>query len=150
MSRHSLMDSVILNLRVPRGEAGYWAIILHLDAAGPWTVRQVSDCTNVDVSIVANYVRKLRLAGIADCVAEQANGINGRNLPGAKVYRLTVRPYDPPRLRKDGTPIPPMAIERLWLAMKMSKVFEVDELVEQCAPVAACKPSRKRAKQPAS
>jgi len=135
MSRRPLLDTVQLSLQVPRGEAGFWSIIRDLDSIGSWTVRQVHDRTNVDVTMVARFVRKLRLGGYAELVGSQANGLNGRNIPAANTYRLKKRPVLVPRLDKEGRALPETANEQLWRAMKMTKAFTPAELAELCPDV---------------
>lgn len=132
MARRPLLDTVQASIDVPRGEAGFWSIILDLNQLGTWTVRQVSSRTNVDVSMVARYVRKLRLGGFAVEVGAEVNGRNGGNLPGAKVYRLARKPQLAPRLAPDGKELPETVNEQLWRAMKMSKTFGAADLVELC------------------
>jgi hypothetical protein len=99
---------------------------------GTWTVRQVALRTNVDVTMVARYVRKLRLGGIAIELATEVNGRNGGNIPGAKVYRLAKRPQLAPRLASDGRELPETINEQLWRAMKMAKTFGASDLVDLC------------------
>lgn len=128
-----LLEMVQLSLAVPRGEAGFWSIILELDKAGPWTVRQVSDRTQVRVQSARLYIRKLRLGGFAEVVESRASG----NLPDALVYRLVDgrKPLLAPRLTKDGAVLPESNKEKLWRAMKMAKKFTLDDLVAACADV---------------
>ncbi|RWE48577.1 MAG: ArsR family transcriptional regulator [Mesorhizobium sp.] len=125
---------VQLSLAVPRGEAGFWSIILELDKAGPWTVRQVSDRTQVRVQSARFYIRKLRLAGFVE-VVEMRETSGG--LPDAMVYRLVEgkKPQQAPRLTKDGELLPETAKEKLWRAMKMAKKFTLDDLVDACTDV---------------
>ena len=128
-----LLEMVQLSLAVPRGEAGFWSIILELDKAGPWTVRQVGDRTQVSVQQARFYIRKLRLGGFAEVVETRETG----NLPDAIVYRLAEgkKPALAPRLSKDGVELPETAKEKLWRAMKMAKKFTLDDLVVACSDV---------------
>ncbi|RUW41487.1 hypothetical protein EOA37_09500 [Mesorhizobium sp. M2A.F.Ca.ET.015.02.1.1] len=128
-----LLEMVQLNLAVPRGEAGFWSIILELDKAGPWTVRQVSDRTSVRVQSARMYIRKLRLGGFAEVVETRATG----NLPDAMVYRLAEgkKPLLAPRLNNDGEPLPETNKDKLWRAMKMTRKFTPDDLVAACGDV---------------
>lgn len=135
MPPRPLIETVKLSIAVPRGEEGFWSIICRLDDRGSWTVRQVADHTNVAITQVARYVRKLRLGGFAEPIAEQINGRNGRNIPSAIVYRLAKKPFDAPRLRPDGTELPEPAAEQLWRAMKMAKSFGATDLAEVCPGV---------------
>lgn len=129
MTRRPLLEMVQLSIAVPRGEEGFWAIILELDRHAPWTVRQVADRTNVALQDVAAYVMKLRRGGYAEAIAENAHG---RPLPAAKVYRLVKRPLQSPRLSREGRELPEPATEQLWRAMKMLKHFTPADLAEAC------------------
>ncbi|RUU24985.1 MarR family transcriptional regulator [Mesorhizobium sp. M6A.T.Ca.TU.002.02.2.1] len=137
MMGRSIVDMVEISIAVPRGEAGYWSIIRELDRDGPWTVRQICQRTNVKTQAVGTFVRKLRLAGIAQVVEKQASNEGGRrdNLPEAVVYRLAKRPLLAPRLTLDGKVRPEMAIDRVWRAIKMSKVFSLADIKESCPDV---------------
>ncbi|MER8923353.1 hypothetical protein [Mesorhizobium sp. LNJC384A00] len=137
MSLRAIVDMVQISIAVPRGEAGYWSIIRDLDLGGPWTVRQICDRTNVSTSLVGRYVRRLKLAGIAQVVETRTAGnVGGGNLPAAVIYRLVRRPLVAPRISRDGKAMPELGIEQLWRAMKMAKVFSHADLSEHCPDVA--------------
>ncbi|ESY48983.1 MULTISPECIES: hypothetical protein [unclassified Mesorhizobium] len=137
MSVRGIVDMVQISIDVPRGEAGYWSIIRDLDVGGPWTVRQICDRTNVSTSLVGRYVRRLKLAGIAQIVETRtACNVGGGNLPAAVIYRLAKRPLLAPRISPDGKVRPELGIEQLWRAMKMAKVFSPADLAEHCPDVA--------------
>ncbi|MER8964462.1 MarR family transcriptional regulator [Mesorhizobium sp. M0808] len=127
MMGRSIVDMVEISIAVPRGEAGYWSIIRDLDRDGPWTVRQICQRTNVKTQAVGTFVRKLRLAGIAKVVEKNPSNQDARrdNLPEAVVYRLAKRPLLAPRLTLDGKVRPEMAIDQVWRAIKMFKVFSL-------------------------
>jgi hypothetical protein len=127
-----LLDMIELSVKVPRGEAGFWSIILDLDNKGPWTRKQVSDLTNVSHNIVNDYIKRLRLAGFVKLVDKFHHGRMGQNVDPVHVYRLVKRPKRAPRIRKDGTIIAETAKEQLWRAMRMLKEFNVHELPQHC------------------
>lgn len=133
----SIVDMVEISIAVPRGEAGYWSIIRDLDRDGPWTVRQICQRTNVKIQAVGTFVRKLRLAGIAKVVEKNPSNQDARrdNLPEAVVYRLAKRPLLAPRLTLDGKVRPEMAIDQVWRAIKMFKVFSLVDIKESCPDV---------------
>ncbi|OYY88794.1 MAG: hypothetical protein B7Y61_01030 [Rhizobiales bacterium 35-66-30] len=112
-----------LTVHVPRGHAGIWSIIKRLDILGPWSVREVSDQTNARKDVVADYVRRLAKAGITVPAGEREN-------PGSPVilHRLTRRPTDAPRLRRDGTECLPTGQEQMWRAMRVLGTFGIPEL----------------------
>lgn len=131
-----ILQIVELSTSVPRGEQGFWSIILDLDTAGTWTVRQVHERTNVSSRQVAAFVRKLRLGGFAEVVDEVTKLPNGGKLPPARVYRLTKRPVMVPRLRDDGSILPEREHDQLWRAMKMAKHWTVNDLSDLCPGIA--------------
>ncbi|CDX20195.1 conserved hypothetical protein [Mesorhizobium sp. ORS 3359] len=129
----SLLDMVKINLKVPRGEAGFWSIILKLDPAGPWTIRQVGDRTNSSLKIVDNYVRRLLLAEFVTVVATEARKGPG-NFAQARYFRLTEKcPLVAPRIKQDGTVLPETGNEQVWRAIRMLKSFSALELHQHCA-----------------
>lgn len=140
MTGRPLLDMVQLSISVPRGDAGYWAIIRELDRTGPWTVRQICARTNVKTQAVGRYVRQLRLAGIAQIV--ETKKTCGDNLPAAVVHRLVKRPLIAPRLTLDGREKEENATDRLWRAIKMAKVFSLADMDQHCPNI--CRGTAKR------
>ncbi|RWC58893.1 winged helix-turn-helix domain-containing protein [Mesorhizobium sp.] len=134
MNARSILDIVQMSIAVPRGEAGYWSIILDLDLGGPWTVREICDRTNVKTQAVGRYVRKLRLAGIAQVVEKKTAKRGLDNVPQTVVYRLVKRPLVAPRISLAGE-IYEKNIDRLWRAIKMAKVFSGAEMAALCPDV---------------
>lgn len=118
---------------VLRGEDAFWEIIRELDQAGPWTVRQVTERTNVSRPQVADFVKRLKLGGVAVAVAAKANA----HVASAIIYRLAKRPLQCPRLGKDGSPRPESGRDLMWRAMKMLRRFTASELAEACQGVTA-------------
>jgi hypothetical protein len=111
MARHPLLEMITLSARVPRGHDGFWRIIRELDKAGPWTIGDVAGETNVDISTVSDFVRRLVKGGYA------------RTVPPKKHFRLLKHPSATPRLRRDGSEAPVPAQERMWAAMRALKTF---------------------------
>lgn len=128
MALKSHLDMVKANLRVPRGNDAYWKLILELDQAGPWTIRQLVARSNVSTGTIGQFVDALQLAGIATIVGRDTP--RRAHMPGAAHYRLARRPVDTPRLRRDGTELPEPQIQVLWRTLRMIKVFSPRELVE--------------------
>ena len=124
MTRRSMPERITVNIRLPRGEWGYWEIIRDLDVAGPWTVPAIEAETCDRKSCIARYVQRLVKAGIARLVAAETR----QNRPLAKQYRLVSRPKDAPRIRADGSLIVSTGQECLWRGMRVLKTFNVREL----------------------
>ncbi len=115
-----------ISARVPQTQDGWWRIMLDLDRdQGAFTVRDVDRETNTSRFSIEHYVKRLLRGGFLSIVGE-------RVIPGcpakAKVYRLVRRPAAAPRLRDDGTPVPPSAQERLWRGMRTLRQFDAREL----------------------
>ncbi|BAF88128.1 conserved hypothetical protein [Azorhizobium caulinodans ORS 571] len=113
MARRPTPDHVSLTVRVPRGHEGFWRIIRDLDEAGPWTSSDVADRTNAALASVADYVRRLAKAGIC-AVVDARSGLPHL----VKSYRLTERPTQAPRVRRDGTRSKPTGQEQMWRALR--------------------------------
>jgi hypothetical protein len=116
MPARPLIEHVALNLRVPRGQDGYWSIIIDLGAGGrAFTLADVDGRTNAGRSIVADYVGRLVKGGWLEIVStERLPKIGVRH-----TYRLARTARDAPRLRRDGSEYPETARDRMWRAMKM-------------------------------
>jgi hypothetical protein len=126
MAKRSLEQMAVISARVPRGYDGYWSLIRALDERGPWSVSDVDGHCNVDRADVAQYVRRLKKAGIARIVGGRATKSGGTPLI---LYRLTSTPNRAPRPRRDGSLPGPSGLERMWTAMRGGlRVFTVVEL----------------------
>ncbi|RWN30152.1 MAG: hypothetical protein EOR97_17425 [Mesorhizobium sp.] len=127
-----LLETVHLSMSVPRGDAGFWSIILELNKVGTWTAKQVTDKTNTNRRLVGDYIRRLVAAGYAEIAEKMPAGPAGTSFAHAYQYRLLKQPLVAPRIRKDGTELPEMAIEQLWRAIRMAKTFSALDLVQLC------------------
>lgn len=116
-----------LRVAVPRGYVGFWSVIRELDRDGPWTVAMVVNQCNVTRKTVHDYISSLHLGGFAEIVAERAAENAGSRLP-ERSYRLTRRPVEAPRLRKDGTPCLPTGQSQMWRAIRQLPTFSAPEL----------------------
>jgi len=123
-----LIERLQADLHLPLLREGLWRTILKLDEAGPWTANDVCRRTNLNNGSPRMYVRSLLNAGIVKVVGERL--VKTRNLQPAALYRLTQRPIDAPRVRRDGSLVPEREIERFWRAMKMAKVFTCREIAD--------------------
>lgn len=126
MARRSLVETMALSVRVPRGHEGFWRIIKALAAEQPtFTVTEVAARSNVHDDTVADFVKRLAKAGYLTVAHEE-------RLPGVPLprfhYHLARTARDAPRLRRDGTEVPETAQETLWRTMKMLKRFTVSTL----------------------
>ncbi|WP_457571287.1 hypothetical protein [Desulfovulcanus sp.] len=81
---------------------------------------------NCDRSTVRYYLRCWEAAGIIEQIGKRKEG-NGR--PN-NIYRLVRDSLEPPRVRKDGSPVK-MGIGRMqmWRAMRILKQFTLQDLV---------------------
>lgn len=127
MTGRSIPERIALNVRLPRGEDGYWQIIRARDARGTWTISDIDGETCVNRSCIGNYVKKLVRAGFAHVVGTETLRVRGS--AQVKVYRLLKTPLAAPRIRADGTVIVSTQQECLWRAMRVLKAgFNVREL----------------------
>lgn len=127
-STRSFFTRLEMSIRVPVGRDALWACLLDLDGEGPWTAGEFARRTNLNVGTPRDLVRQLRAGGYLKDVGYKLTG--GKNPQEAPLYRLTKRPLQAPRLRRDGTVHPERGIERLWRAMKMAKTFTIAELAQ--------------------
>jgi hypothetical protein len=124
MPRHPLIETMTLTARVPRGEAGFWEIMLRLDAQhGAFSVPDVENESNVGAGAVAQFLRKLIRGGYARQV-----GTRPAPVRDCKLYKLVRRPKLAPRLDRDGAPVDDPARQRMWRCMRTLPLFTVDEL----------------------
>lgn len=129
MSRRPYQDYVALNMKVPRGQEGFWSVIRELDGNGPWTIADVDARCNVSKDTVRDYVKRLERGGFA-----REDGVVSAYRGGlTKLYRLTRHQVDTPRLQRDGTELPETINSLLWRTMKMVKLFSAAELAQAAA-----------------
>lgn len=123
MPRQSV-EQLQVNFVVPRGDAGFWAIIRELDVKGPWGWRDIDRRSNVHERSVRDYIKRLELAGFAERVSQGRTGLHAK----ATQYRLLHRPVEAPRIDRKGNIYPESKTQRLWRTMRMVKTFSVPEL----------------------
>lgn len=117
-----------LNVIVPRGQDGYWAIMLQLDQDGPWSLRDVELRSNVPGGTIARFLRKLVRGGVVAAAGTRPSSQPSK-VP-ATTYRLLKHPPETPRLAEDGTELPERQIDTIWRSMKMAKSFSAGELAD--------------------
>jgi len=115
MSRLPCHVEAALRVRVKRGHQGVWDAIR--DRRGEaWTLREIWLATaTYSVEAVRDYVHRLALAGYVDRVGA-ATFTGAQAIP----WRL-IRDAGPeaPRLRRDGSEVPPTAQEAMWRTLRM-------------------------------
>ncbi|AEQ50782.1 hypothetical protein [Pelagibacterium halotolerans] len=128
MARRPTDEMVRISARVPRGQDGFWQIILKLDACGNWGVPDVEARTNVERGTVKDFVLRLVKGGVARHVGERQ--AKSRRNVWVQLYRLNARPAETPRFDRAGNRLPEPTIQTLWRTMKMVKIFSVAELAD--------------------
>ena len=123
MTRHGNMEMVQLNMLVPRGHAGLWHVICELDAIGPWSVSDIEERCNAGSARIRDYVLRLVRGGHAAPVPLK------NHIP---VYRLLRKPFDAPRLSRQGEALPEPQADKFWRAMKILRDFDAAELASVC------------------
>ncbi|UFZ05477.1 hypothetical protein LQG66_03935 [Bradyrhizobium ontarionense] len=117
-----------LDVRVPKGNEGFWLIMNHLQILnGEFTVGDIDELTCSCVQNVSKYLTGLLNAGIAEQVGERPPKAKGQF--ASPLYRLVKTPVLAPRVRDDGSLIPATAQECVWNAMRTLKQFNVPELI---------------------
>ena len=95
---------------------------------------QLSDATALEPAQFKDFLQVLRIAGYL-----QMEPPTGR---GSRAIWTLVRDtgVETPRLRPDGTPLPPSGQQRLWAAIKVLQVFDVEGLsIGSGVPVSTAK-----------
>jgi len=126
MGKHPKIEMVKLTMKVPRGHDGFWSLICEFDICGPWDLKMIDDRCNVDVTTIRDFVRRLVRGGFAEKVGTRP--VSGNSTTEADLYRLVKRPFETPRLDRNGKVLPESRRETLWRAMKMLKDFDAAEL----------------------
>ncbi|MGJ5203616.1 hypothetical protein [Bradyrhizobium sp. HKCCYLR20261] len=117
-----------LDVRVPKGNDGFWQIMNYLQTRdGEFTVGDVDELTCSCVQNVSKYLKGLLNAGIAEQCGERPATMKGQF--ASPLYRLVKTPVLAPRVRDDGSLIPPTAQECTWNAIRTMKQFTVQELI---------------------
>lgn len=121
-------ERLALSAQMPIGFGGIWSIMLELDRSGPWTAGDVDKRTNVNKGTPRDFLRRLKAACYVEIVGTRITGDKAKQ--PAPLYRLTRRPLQPPRLRRDGTELPELQRDTIWRTIKMAKAFTVNEIVQ--------------------
>lgn len=121
-----------LAAKAPTDRECIWAAMRHLKEFSQLEVVRLSIC---DKGKVQDYLKGLTRAGFV----ERLNpGCNAREQAVYKLIKDTG--VDAPRVRKDGTVLPPSGRTRMWNAMQILRVFTDHELVDAAslpeAPIA--------------
>ncbi|WP_316216046.1 hypothetical protein [Bradyrhizobium sp. SZCCHNS3018] len=117
-----------LDVRVPKGNDGFWQIMNELQTRnGEFTVADIDELTCSCTQNVGKYLMGLVAAGIAEQTGTRPPAAKGRF--ETPVYRLLKQPAMAPRVRDDGSLVPPTQQECVWTAIRTLKQFDVRELV---------------------
>jgi hypothetical protein len=130
MAKRSLVDMVELSAIVPRGHAGFWAIICDLDRSGPWRICDVDQRSNVDRASIKDFVRRLERGGYLGRAGE-GPGLKGKG--SATLWRLLRTSIDAPRLDRAGNELPEPLEHSLWRTMRIVKQFTARELADMAS-----------------
>lgn len=120
MSRLPVHVEAALRVRVRRGQQGIWEAIRE-HRREPWTLRQIWRETGVgNVETVRDYVRRL-VAGGYVARAGHVEREDGRSGHSSAATYVLVRDggAEAPRLRRDGTEVPPTGQEAMWRTLRM-------------------------------
>lgn len=122
MGRHTADIMARLTVRVPRGQQGFWEVIRELHRKrGRWTAKDVDGSSNVHLSTVHDYLRRLTQGGF---IARDGE------IKGHIAFRLLIDQPEAPRLRRDGKPVSALGQgqDQMWRTMKMMARFDARDL----------------------
>lgn len=105
--------------REKRGQEWIWSVVMELAHRGPMTVRDVRRKTTASVATVREYMARLERGGYIE-----RHGLRGQQV----TYRLVRPARRAPRLRRDGSELPPTKRENMWRTMRMIGAFDVRAL----------------------
>lgn len=126
MRRQPQPAIVRIAAQLPRGQDGYWQIIVGLDRGGPWSALDVArEVPHRHRTALDEFIRRLVTAGIATSIDPKKALATGQHL---KLYRLTKRPSQLPPLARDGSERPLPVHQRMWSAIRVLKDFSRREL----------------------
>jgi len=110
--------------KAPRGQEHIWRVIMELNQRGAFSLADIVHQTNASKDSVAEYVGRLRKAGFL-AIADETP-VNGLK----RLWYRVVKPRrHAPRLRRDGTEMPPTKRENMWRTMRMQRKFSVRDIV---------------------
>lgn len=128
-----------IDVRVPRGIEGFWKLMCELQQAnGRFTIADIDAETSSRAVLIYKYVTALVAAGI---VARLDTEHQQRRFQ-QHVYSIVKPQATTPRVRQDGSVVPPTAQECVWNAIRTLKQFTVPELLF-AATTDQVKPTRK-------
>jgi hypothetical protein len=130
MAKRSYVEMVQLTAAVPRGHAGFWSIILGLDAVGPWRLCDVDQRTNVDRASSKDYVHRLERGGFVHRIGE-GPGHKGKGT--ATLWRLLKSPFEAPRLDRAGNELQEPLEALMWRTARIVKTFTASELASMAS-----------------
>lgn len=105
-----------------RGQEYYWSVIRTLGAdGGRFTVSAVADETNGEREVVREYMRRLEKARYIERAGRREND-------SAVLYTIAKDSRFAPRVRRDGSLVPPTKQDHMWRAIKMLKRFTLGDL----------------------
>jgi len=103
-----------------RGQDLYWRIIRTLGASGgEFTVPDVAGKTNAARDSVREYMTRLEKAGYL---------VRRGTCGGMVTFAVAKDSRFTPRIRRDGSEVPPSKQDQMWRTMKMLKRFTVHDL----------------------
>lgn len=114
----------------PYGRRAVWQAVRELHVFTAMDVRL--RIPHVKGSLVDDYLALLVRGGFV----ERGPMVKGMGLGCGKVRQFTLLRdvgVEAPRLKKDGSPVPPTAQQHMWLAMKILGTFTVQDLLSSAA-----------------
>lgn len=98
----------------PKGQEHIWRVIMQLDKSGPFSLADIVGQTNASRHSVAEYVGRLRKGGFLKVVG--TTPVNGLK---RHWFQVQTPRRGAPRLRRDGSEMPPTKRENMWRTLRM-------------------------------
>lgn len=108
-----------------KGNHAYWAAMQARKTR--FTVSDIVGASQGDRPTVAGYIRSLAKAGFVEQIGEEQLVQGGTPI---KIYQITRQSFTAPKVRRDGSIVPPGANDHMWRTMKMLGKFTPDELAD--------------------
>lgn len=116
-------------IALPQGEDAIWAALLELQRQQmSYTLQEIEKACKADEASIREYLRRLLKSGHVQVVGSRPARKPSKGK--ALLYAIMKTSIDAPRVRRDGSPVPEAAIDRMWRVMRMMKAFSAHDLSE--------------------
>ncbi len=115
------------SIALPKGETAIWAALQQLQREQmSYTLQEIEKTCKADEASIREYLRRLLKSGHVQIVGSRP--ARKPSTGKALLYAILKTSIDAPRVRRDGSPVPEPAIERMWRVMRMMRAFTAHDL----------------------